>query len=166
MKTFLFAAAMGLTAIAATPAAAQRYNAPPPPPPQQGYYEDDSYGYQDDGYYQDGQYDQRGYDPRYAQSGPHRYQPGDYYQGGGTQVTYVDRGYRGDRRRYRGQRCSNAGTIIGGVAGALLGGEIGRGPSRWSRRSGTGTVVGAGVGALIGSSIDQDNCDRSYGYRR
>ncbi|MEO7338037.1 MAG: glycine zipper 2TM domain-containing protein, partial [Caldimonas sp.] len=64
------------------------------------------------------------------------------------------------------RRCSNAGTIIGGVAGALLGGEIGRGNYRYSRRSGTGTVLGAGLGALVGSGIDRDNCDRAHGYRR
>jgi hypothetical protein len=50
---------------------------------------------------------------------------------------------------------------LGAVAGALLGGEIGRGSSY--RRSGTGTIIGAGAGALIGREIDRGNCnDRRY----
>ena len=74
MKQFLFAAAIGLTALAATPAAAQAYQGPPPP--SNGYYEESdltpaTQGDQDDGYYEDGYdqggYDQRGYDQRECQ---------------------------------------------------------------------------------------------------
>lgn len=74
------------------------------------------------------------------------------------------RAYRGDRPdyayrdRYYRQRCSDgtAGTILGAIAGGLLGGEIGRGSSY--RRSGTGTIIGAGVGALAGREVDGGNC--------
>jgi opacity protein-like surface antigen len=74
------------------------------------------------------------------------------------------RDYRGDGRRYgyrdrhRQQRCSSGttGTILGAIAGGLLGGEIGRGSSY--RRSGTGTILGAGVGALAGREVDGGNC--------
>ncbi|RYD63732.1 MAG: hypothetical protein EOP58_10855, partial [Sphingomonadales bacterium] len=65
---------------------------------------------------------------------------------------YGDRDYRGGRQ-YRGQqRCGSGttGTIIGGVLGALIGGEVGRGNGYYNRRSGTGTLVGAGAGALLG----------------
>lgn len=70
----------------------------------------------------------RGYD-RYDRRGPYRY------------------GY--DRRR-----CSNGttGTIVGGVAGALLGRSIDTHGDRT-----TGTVLGAGAGALAGRAIDR-NC--------
>lgn len=91
--------------------------------------------------------------------------------------SHYDRGYRGDYRDYREyrdyrgdrpryayrdryyrQRCSDgtAGTILGAIAGGLLGGEIGRGSSY--RRSGTGTIIGAGAGALAGRAIDGGDC--------
>jgi hypothetical protein len=170
MRKFLFAAAVTLTALTATPALAQRYD-PPPPPPEQGYYEggDTGHGYDQGGYDEDG-YSQ-GYDQRGYSRGGHRYQPGDYYEGDGQPMAdngrgyYRDNNYR-DGRRYRSRRCGSTGTILGGIAGALIGGEVGRGGGRYSRRSGTGTVIGAGVGALIGNGIDQDNCDRQRGYRR
>jgi hypothetical protein len=89
----------------------------------------------------------------------------DYDRGG------YDRGYRGgDSRRgydgnpgydrrgngYRGGRgrCDKGtgGTIIGAIAGGLLGNSVaGRGDR------GVGTIVGAGVGALAGRAIDR-NC--------
>ena len=172
MRKFLFAAAMGLTALAATPAFAQAYEAPPPPP--EGYY-DEGYSGPDEwaasesgetgnGYVEPG--DAQDYDQQAYQGGARRYQPGDYYQGGGTPLAGDPRGYGRDGRRYRPRRCGNTGAILGGIAGALLGGEIGRGNRRWSRRSGTGTVVGAGVGALIGNDIDRANCEERSGYRR
>ena len=61
--------------------------------------------------------------------------------------------------RYRGRprdraRCRDngtGGTIIGAIAGGLLGNAAaGRGDR------GTGTIVGAGVGALAGRAIDRD----------
>ncbi|WP_010543525.1 glycine zipper 2TM domain-containing protein [Sphingomonas elodea] len=87
---------------------------------------------------------------------------------------HYDRDYRGDYREYRDyrgdrpryayrdryyrQRCSDGttGTILGAIAGGLLGGEIGRGSSY--RRSGTGTIIGAGAGALAGRAIDGGDC--------
>lgn len=163
MRKFLFAAAMGLAALAAVPANAQAYQGTPPPP--EGYY-DDGYTGPDEWTVDDGERTGNGYvevevatggyvDNGYT-SGPRRYRPGDYYEGGGSALN-------GDLRRYaqrdRPRRCGNTGAILGGIAGALLGGEIGRGNSRWSRRSDTGTVVGAGVGALIGNDIDRQNCE-------
>jgi hypothetical protein len=178
MRKFLFAAAMGLTALAATPAAAQAYQAPPPPP--EGYYDTDYTG--PDEYYrpEDGDkgngyqesdaepvdaqgYQQQAYSDR---GGARRYRPGDYYEGGGTPLAGDPRGYGRSGRYYRPRRCGSTNTILGGVAGALLGGEIGRGNHRYSRRSGTGTVIGAGLGALVGSEIDRDNCEGRRVYRR
>ncbi|PZU11704.1 glycine zipper 2TM domain-containing protein [Sphingomonas sp.] len=122
-----FAAAM-LAAAAAVPAAAdaQRWQG------NRGYYQ---------------QIDQRGYE----RDG---YDRGDSRRGYG----YDDRGYQrgpgNDRRGYRGRgRCDKGtgGTIIGAIAGGLLGNSVaGRGDR------GVGTIVGAGVGALAGRAIDRD----------
>ncbi|PXA97152.1 hypothetical protein DMC47_15270 [Nostoc sp. 3335mG] len=94
---------------------------------------------------------------------------GDYYDRGYDRRAYREdyRDYRRDRRYYRGDRCRSGttGTIVGGVVGALLGGEIGRGSSRWSRRSTTGTIIGAGAGALLGNEVEKSSCRDSY-YRR
>ena len=143
MKKTFIAAAMGMsvlaTAMTATPASAQRYHG--------GYVQQDGYndgGNAGGGYYRDSR---GGYDRGYEQG-------------------YRNDGYRGRRNDYRGnQRCrsGSTGTILGAVAGALLGGEIGRGSSY--RRSGTGTIVGAGAGALIGREIDRGGCDNRR-YRR
>ncbi|WP_267396366.1 MULTISPECIES: glycine zipper 2TM domain-containing protein [unclassified Sphingomonas] len=87
---------------------------------------------------------------------------GRYYQDdhGGYDRGYDDRGYRGrgddrryDRRYYRGrERCSNGtgGTIIGAIAGGLLGRTV---DTRGDRA--LGTVLGAGAGALAGREIDR-----------
>lgn len=74
-------------------------------------------------------------------------------------------GYYGHRDRYysrgsygRGYRCDRGtgGTIIGAIAGGLLGHEVAQGRS--GRGDGTtGAIVGAGVGALAGRAIDR-NC--------
>lgn len=79
---------------------------------------------------------------------------------------YRDRGYRnyrGNAYRYNNRRCSDGttGTILGAIAGGLLGGEIGRGSS-YRGRSTTGMIVGAGVGALAGREIERggSNCRR------
>ncbi|WP_242186224.1 glycine zipper 2TM domain-containing protein [Sphingomonas sp. CARO-RG-8B-R24-01] len=130
-KTLMLAAtAMAVTAsgLAATPASAQRYDR------GDGYAYDQAYrdGYnRDDGYrggyrggYRD---DRRGYD---------------------------DRGYN-DRRYYNtarnGCRSGDSGTIIGAIAGGLLGNVVaGRGDRT------LGTVLGAGGGALAGRAIDRD----------
>ncbi|HKR18282.1 glycine zipper 2TM domain-containing protein [Rhizorhapis sp.] len=105
-----------------------------------------SHGYDRGDYYRD-------YDRGYYRDYDRRYSRGDYYRG--------DRYYRGrdyDRRYYsrknRG-RCDSGtgGTIIGAIAGGLLGNEIvGRRGDRTA-----GTIIGAGVGALAGRAIDR-NC--------
>ena len=84
-----------------------------------------------------------------------------------------EQSYRGDRygrgydSRYYGQRnyrynrrCSGTtGTIVGGVAGALLGREVTR--NRYRGRSGTtGAILGGAIGALAGRSIDKSSCRR------
>ena len=100
---------------------------------------------------------------------------GGYYDGyqrdyrDGYRRDYRDgyRSYRGDNRGYRYRndyrRCSDGttGTILGAIAGGLLGGEIGRGSS-YRGRSTTGTIIGAGVGALAGREIERggSNCRR------
>lgn len=103
------------------------------------------------------------------------YRPGDYYRGNGNDDRrYDDRRYddrRYDDRRYdnRGyardyQRCrSNSGTtgtILGAIAGGLLGREIGRGGYR-NQPSTTGLILGAGAGALAGRAIEKSgSCNR------
>ena len=94
-----------------------------------GYY--DSYG---NGYYNQRAYDQR-YDRRYANR---RYHNQRYYNHYGT-------------------RCSSGstGTILGAIAGGLLGREIaGRGDRT------VGAIIGAGAGALAGRAIDRSDCRR------
>ena len=95
----------------------------------------DAHHYRGDGYYHGG---------------------GGYYRGGGG--GYGNRGYGyGGRGYYRG-RCRDrgtGGTIIGAIAGGLLGHEVAQG--RYNRGDGTaGAIVGAGVGALAGRAIDRD----------
>jgi hypothetical protein len=129
LKKIALAASVALAGTMLVPAAAQA-----------------GHGY-DDGYYQ-ARHDNRGYRGD-------RYRPGDYYQGRG----YRDRRYsrRDDRRDYRG-RCrddGDGGTVIGGIAGALLGHEIAEG--RRGRGDGTaGAIIGGIAGALAGRAIDRD----------
>ena len=74
---------------------------------------------------------------------------------------YYDRDYRAERgyRDYRGyndyrasRRCKSGdtGTIVGAIAGGLLGRTI---DTRGSRV--TGTILGAGAGALAGRAIER-----------
>jgi hypothetical protein len=98
-------------------------------------------------------------------------QAGDYYQPvryhsdrgyRGNRNGYRNDRYRGDRGRYYGDRRSyrgrcrdkgNGGTVIGAIAGGLLGHEVaGRGGDRT-----LGTIIGAGGGAVAGRLIDR-NC--------
>lgn len=81
-----------------------------------------------------------------------------------------DQGYRGgdyrhyrndDRRYYRNDRrqrnrCSNTtGTVLGAIAGGLLGNSVaGRGDRT------LGAVLGAGAGALAGRAIDRSDDPR------
>lgn len=83
-----------------------------------------------DNHYGRGHYDQR-YDQRY----------------------YDRRDYRGrdDYRRYKKcKREGDAGTIIGAIAGGLLGRAL-------PGNNTTGTIVGAGAGALAGRAIDKSD---------
>ncbi len=70
-----------------------------------------------------------------------------------------DRYYNNSRNNY--QRCDNGtgGTIIGAVAGGLLGNEVARRGNKTE-----GSIIGAAVGALAGRAIDKSdsNCNRRY----
>ncbi|MEP7348562.1 MAG: glycine zipper 2TM domain-containing protein [Sphingorhabdus sp.] len=93
---------------------------------------------------------------RHYDDGGYRYSNRDY-----------DRYDRRDNRReryYRNNRsnsCDNGtgGTVIGAVAGGLLGNEVARRGNKTE-----GTIIGAAVGALAGRAIDKSdsNCRRRY----
>jgi hypothetical protein len=103
-----------------------------------------------------------------------QYYPG---YGGGYNNSYdYNRGYNG--QTYYGNRCSGTtGTVIGGVAGAVVGSKIAGGRRSYdyygNRRGGsgaTGAIIGGAVGALLGRKVDKDSCNRrnngyNYGYR-
>lgn len=82
------------------------------------------------------------------------YRDRDWRRGGNDYRNY-DR-YRGPRydQRYRAERCNNdgtAGTIIGAIAGGLLGHEVvGRRGDKTA-----GTIIGGAVGAVAGRAIDK-----------
>lgn len=146
LKTFSLAAAAAVTAMVAMPAAAEAQ----PRGKAHGYWNNSAHarGYYDDRYdrrdrYYRGDRYERGYDRRYD----------DRYSRRG----YGERHY--DERRYS-RRCSGTtGTIIGGVAGALLGREVTR--DRYRGRSGTtGAILGGAAGALAGRAIDKSGCRR------
>ena len=69
------------------------------------------------------------------------------------------RGDRNYRNNYRSNSCDKGtgGTIIGAVAGGLLGNEVARRGSKTE-----GSIIGAAVGALAGRAIDKSdsNCRR------
>ena len=67
-----------------------------------------------------------------------------------------DRRYYNDNRRSNRNRCSNTtGTVIGAIAGGLLGNTVaGRGDRT------LGAVLGAGAGALAGRAIDRSDDPR------
>lgn len=123
MKTFLIAAAASITALTGLATAA--------PAEARGYYERD---------YRD-------------------YRSGDYYRG--DRRAYRDqrrhyrdqrRSYRNDRRYYRNCDSGTGGTIIGAIAGGLLGHEVaGRNGDRTA-----GVLIGGAVGAVAGRAIDRD----------
>jgi hypothetical protein len=77
---------------------------------------------------------------------------GDGYDQRSYQQNHRYRDYRGYDRR----RCNNdAGTIIGAIAGGLLGHSVaGRGDRA------LGTVLGAGAGAFAGRAIDRSDDPR------
>lgn len=102
-----------------------------------GYYD----GY-NGGYYQQVRGDRRDY------------RRGDYYRGDryDRRDRRHDRRYRSNRRNYRGCDRGTGGTIIGAIAGGLLGNEVaGRGDKT------VGTIIGGAAGALAGRAID-GNC--------
>ncbi|MCJ8158918.1 glycine zipper 2TM domain-containing protein [Sphingomonas sp. LaA6.9] len=92
-----------------------------------------------DGYYRD-------YD------GGRYYRNGRYYGNNG-----YNRGYRGQRyyrsNAYPCHRDGTTGTIIGAVAGGLLGHEV---VGRYGDKT-AGAIIGAGVGALAGRAIDKSD---------
>lgn len=98
--------------------------------------------------YRDGYYGQR-----YDRGRDYRYERSRY------------REYRGDRGYYRGRyagnrydRCKDGdgGTMIGAIAGGLLGNQVvGRGGDRL-----LGTVIGGAAGALAGRAIDRSDAPR------
>jgi hypothetical protein len=134
-KTLTFAAAAALSVAALVPTAAEARH----------YRGGDGYSRHYDG----GNYRGEG----------RRYYRGDRYYGnrGYNRGYYAGNGYYGGRGYYRG-RCRDSGTggtIIGAIAGGLLGHEVAQG--RYNRGDGTaGAVVGAGIGALAGRAIDRD----------
>jgi hypothetical protein len=98
----------------------------------------------------------------YDQSYRDGYNRGGYYDGYDRGYRGYDRSYRGSDRSYRGynrsyrarQKCNDGdgGTIVGAIAGGLLGNTVaGRGDRT------LGTILGAGVGALAGRAIDRSD---------
>lgn len=132
-KKLALSTAMAVSALTAIPAAAQA---------QSGYgYYDARYNNQYNRHRgDDRRYDQR-YDRRYGQ----RYDQRSYGQRYGNQYNVRCRRDNGD-----------TGTILGAIAGGLLGREIaGRGDRT------VGTIIGGAAGALIGREVDRDgNCRR------
>lgn len=100
----------------------------------------------DRGYYDNGRYERSYRDGYYRDRD---YRRGDYYRS--------NRNYRGNDRYYGQQRCSGTtGTIVGAIAGGLLGNEVvGRRGDKTA-----GTIVGGAVGALAGRAIDKGDCRR------
>jgi uncharacterized protein YcfJ len=126
-KKIALSTAVAVSALTALPAAADAQS-------RYGYYDNHRNGYNQVQRY-DRRYDQQRYDRRYASQ---RYQSQRY-------------------GNHYGQRCSNGstGTIIGAIAGGLLGREVaGRGDRT------VGAIIGGAAGALAGRAIDRDDCRR------
>lgn len=85
-----------------------------------------------------------------------RYRNSRYYDNGRYERSYADeRGYNRGYRDYRArQKCKDGdgGTIVGAIAGGLLGRTV---DTRGDRL--LGTVLGAGAGALAGRAIDRSD---------
>ena len=67
-------------------------------------------------------------------------------------------------RTYCEQRAHDrkvGGTVIGALAGGLLGNAVSHGGGRTG-----GTILGAGAGAVIGNNMARVNCDRPTAYYR
>ena len=118
-----------MTKIASTLVAASVVMLPMTPAMARNHNYDRGYGY-NNGYYNNGRYHANDrYDRRYNNNYRNRY--------------------------YRSERCDKGtgGTIIGAIAGGLLGHEVvGRRGDKTA-----GTIVGAGVGALAGRAIDRSD---------
>lgn len=102
--------------------------------------------------YERGDYYRDGYSRNYRDYRDYRdyrrsdYRRGDYYRGGR---------YYGNQR-YRCQGDGAAGTVIGAIAGGLLGNSVvGRHGDKTA-----GTIIGGAVGAIAGRAIDKgdDRC--------
>jgi uncharacterized protein YcfJ len=95
-----------------------------------------------------GNYDRYGYNQSYRD---YRHDQRRYSRNQYNRRAY-DRGYY----NHYGQRCSGTtGTIIGAIAGGLLGRAIDGGRDRTA-----GTIIGGVAGALAGRSIDRSDCRR------
>jgi hypothetical protein len=140
LKKIIISTAVAASALTALPAAAEAQS-------RYGYSSRYDNGYYNQGY-GSGSYDQgQRYSQRYyAQRG--------YNQGGYNQRYYNQRAYNGGYYNHYSQRCSGStGTIIGAIAGGLLGNEVaGRGDRT------LGAIIGAGAGALAGRAIDRSDC--------
>ncbi len=128
---------------------------PPPPPPPGGYYDDRGAPPPpppQGGYYGGNQPPRGDYYDRDAPPPPPGYDPArDYHpqNGGERPLTRDDRVYRGHDGRYYCKRSDGTtGTVVGAVAGGVLGAILGGGGA-------LGTLLGAGGGALVGHSVDQ-----------
>ena len=125
-KKIALSTAVAVSALAAVPAAADAQS-------RYGYYDTRHNGYNN-------QY--RGYDRRYDRRYSQRYNQ-----------RYSNQRYG----NYYGNRCrrddGTTGTILGAIAGGLLGREIaGRGDRT------VGTIIGGAAGALAGRAIDRGDC--------
>lgn len=151
-KIAILAAATASTFVAMPAAAQAQYH---------GYPDRYGYGY-DRGYSQSYRTDRYGRTYTYDRYGNRVYvNTGGY---AGTNGYYGNGGYYGRstggyyNNGYR--RCSGTtGTIVGGVAGALLGSQVGRGGyySRGGSNT-TGAIVGGAIGALAGRAVDKNSC--------
>jgi len=57
--------------------------------------------------------------------------------------------------------CSNTGTVVGGVAGALLGNSVAKGGGKTG-----GTIIGGLGGAVVGHEIAKRNCGEARASER
>ena len=93
--------------------------------------------------------------PAMAQTRSYRGDYGRSYGNGYDNRYYNNRTYRGRDQRYRAyQRCNDGdgGTIVGAIAGGLLGSAVaGRGDKT------LGVILGGAAGALAGRAIDRSD---------
>lgn len=99
-----------------------------------------------DGYYR---YDRDGY--RGYRGDRYRGYRDGYYRGDRS-YRGRDGYYRGDRYRYRCRDSGAGGTVIGAIAGGLLGNSV----AGYGNRT-EGTIIGGAVGALAGRAIDRSD---------